>query len=71
MCEIDLSIRWIKEDILYFRLNITTPNISDQSKSTIPKLERRIFICSTKSEPVAYSVSIPTANPNIAHLRIF
>lgn len=38
------------------------------SKSTIPKLERRIFSCWTKSEPVAYSVSNPTANPNIAHL---
>lgn len=38
------------------------------SRSTIPKLERRIFTWSTKSEPVAYSVSIPTAKPNIAHL---
>lgn len=38
------------------------------SRSTIPKFERRILTWSTKSEPVAYSVSIPTAKPNIAHL---
>lgn len=39
------------------------------SKSTIPKLDRRIFSCWTKLAPVAYSVSSPTANPNIAHLQ--
>jgi len=41
---------------------------SNHSRSIIPKLERRIFTWSTKSEPVAYSVSNPTAKPNIAHL---
>lgn len=42
--------------------------LENQSRSTIPKLERRILTWSTKSDPVAYSVNIPTANPNIAHL---
>lgn len=39
------------------------------SKSIIPKFKSMIFTWSTKSEPVAYSVNIPTAKPNIAHLQ--
>ncbi len=35
----------------------------------MPKLEIIILSCSTKLEPVAYSVSNPTAIPNIAHLN--
>lgn len=55
----------VQEKLLHRDIELGTT----QSKSTIPKLDRRIFTCCTKSEPVAYSVSIPTANPNIAHLH--
>jgi hypothetical protein len=51
------------------QLYIYTQNNKTQSRSAMPKLEIIILSCSTKLEPVAYSVSNPTAIPNIAHLN--
>ncbi|KAG6547373.1 hypothetical protein Mapa_010821 [Marchantia paleacea] len=41
----------------------------NQSTSAIPRFETIIFSCSIKSDPVAYSVSNPTAIPNMVHLH--
>ena len=62
-------LKFIRKMHRLVRWNYRETREKYQFKSTIPKLGRRIFSCWTESEPVAYSVSKPTANPNIANLQ--